>query len=108
MFIGVIMKVGITAIVPPEIIYSTNHTPLDLNNFVPQSNVHPKNKLCAWTATWRDLILENKIEIDKLIVVAGEDCQNSLVDAEKNRIKEKIPIHYFFYQFGDNEHFENV
>jgi len=101
------MRVGITAIVPPEIIYSTNHSPLDLNNFVPQSNVHPKNKLCAWTATWRDLILENKIEIDKLIVVAGGDCQNSLVDAEKIELKKKISTHYFFYQFGDKKHFEN-
>ncbi|WP_421078529.1 2-hydroxyacyl-CoA dehydratase family protein [Methanothermococcus sp. Ax23] len=101
------MKVGITAIVPPEIVYSTNNTPIDLNNFVPQSNMIPKNKLCAWTATWRDLVLQNNIEIDKLIVVAGGDCQNSLVDAEKLEIKKNIPTHYFFYQFGDKEHFKN-
>jgi len=101
------MKVGITAIVPPEIIYSTGHISLDLNNFVPQSNTHPKNKLCAWTGVWREMILGNKIEIDKLIVVAGGDCQNSLVDAEKIELKKKIPTHYFFYQFGDKKHFEN-
>jgi benzoyl-CoA reductase/2-hydroxyglutaryl-CoA dehydratase subunit BcrC/BadD/HgdB len=101
------MKIGITAIVPPEIIYSTYNIPIDMNNFVPQSNMIPKNKLCAWTATWRDLTLQNKINIDKLIVVAGGDCQNSLVDAEKLEIKKNILTHYFFYQFGDKEHFRS-
>ncbi|MCQ6253775.1 2-hydroxyacyl-CoA dehydratase family protein [Methanocaldococcus sp.] len=101
------MKIGITAIIPPEIIYSAGHTSIDLNNLVPQSKIYPKNKLCAWTATWRELILKDEIKIDKLIVVAGGDCQNSLVDAEKIELKKKIPTYYFFYQFGDKKHFKN-
>jgi benzoyl-CoA reductase/2-hydroxyglutaryl-CoA dehydratase subunit BcrC/BadD/HgdB len=40
-----------------------------------------------------------------MVVVAGGDCQNALVDAEKLELNLKIPSHYFFYQFGDKKHF---
>ncbi len=95
-------KIAITALVPPEIIYGCNKIPVDVNNFVPLSTLHPKNKLCAWCAIWRDTIIEHKVDIDKLVVVAGGDCSNALIDGERVSFSG-IPTSYFFYPFdGDS------
>jgi hypothetical protein len=91
-------RIGITALVPPEIVYATGNVPLDINNFVPTSTVAPRDKLCAWTAIWRDLTLLGKIEMDKLVVVAGGDCNNAVVDGEKLELAG-IDTHYFMYPF---------
>jgi benzoyl-CoA reductase/2-hydroxyglutaryl-CoA dehydratase subunit BcrC/BadD/HgdB len=94
--------VGITALIPPEIIYSTGNTPLDVNNFVPLSREVPKDKLCAWTAVWRELALMGQIKMDKLVVVSGGDCNNAVVDGEKLE-RSGIETHYFMYPF-DGSH----
>jgi benzoyl-CoA reductase/2-hydroxyglutaryl-CoA dehydratase subunit BcrC/BadD/HgdB len=90
--------VGITALVPPEIVYATGNIPVDINNFVPGSDVVPRDKLCAWTALWRDLALMGKIKMDKLVVVAGGDCNNAIVDGERLE-QTGIETHYFIYPF---------
>jgi hypothetical protein len=94
--------VGITALVPPEVIYATGDTPLDINNFVPNSNTAPRDKLCAWTAIWRDLALLGKIKMDKLVVVAGGDCNNAIVDGEKLELSG-IQTHFFTYPFDGSQ-----
>ncbi len=90
------LRIGITALIPPEIVYGTGNVPTDLNNFVPQSSITPKDKLCAWTAIWRELILMGQIDIDRLVVVAGGDCNNAVVDGERLELSG-IPSHYFAY-----------
>ncbi|MEW5761104.1 MAG: 2-hydroxyacyl-CoA dehydratase family protein [Candidatus Thermoplasmatota archaeon] len=92
-------KVGITALVPPEIIYGCGYVPCDVNNFVPYVAFQPKNKVCAWTACWRELILQKKIRIKKLVVVAGGDCQNALTDGQIVSLSG-IPTHFFSYPFN--------
>ncbi len=95
--------VGISALVPPEIVYGTGNVSVDINNFVPKSGVVPKDKLCAWTALWRDLTLMGRIKLDKLVVVAGGDCNNALVDGEKIELSG-VDTHYFTYPFdGDSK-----
>jgi hypothetical protein len=94
--------VGITALVPPELVYGCGHVPLDLNNIVPTSECVPRGKLCAWTATWRDALLRGELRVDRLVVVAGGDCHNALVDGQ--RVAQRgIPTHYLFYPFDGNE-----
>jgi benzoyl-CoA reductase/2-hydroxyglutaryl-CoA dehydratase subunit BcrC/BadD/HgdB len=93
--------VGVTALVPPELVYACGKVPCDVNNFVPRSDVKPANKLCAWTAIWRDMILGGKIPIDSLVVVAGGDCHNAIVDGEMVQMSE-IPTFYFFYPFEED------
>jgi hypothetical protein len=90
--------VGITALIPPELVYACQHRPLDVNNVVPTSQVSPRSKLCAWTAVWRDEIIKGRLDIDSLIVVAGGDCHNALVDGQKVALSG-VPTHYFFYPF---------
>lgn len=90
--------VGITALIPPELIYACGKQPLDVNNGVPVSLSSPRNKLCAWTAIWRDMILNKRLDIDSLVVVAGGDCHNALVDGQKAELSG-MPTHYFFYPF---------
>lgn len=99
--------VGITALVPPELVYSCNKRPIDINNYVPSSNIIPSEKLCAWCAIWREMILNKTITIDELVVVAGGDCHNALVEGQK--VSENgIKTHYFFYPFdGDCNYFES-
>ncbi len=87
--------------VPPELVYACGMTPCDVNNFVPQSDLIPDNKLCAWTAIWRDLILKKRIPIESLVVVAGGDCHNALVDGERIEMND-IPTFYFFYPFEED------
>ena len=94
--------VGITALVPPELVYGCGQTPFDLNNTVPTSECIPRGKLCAWTATWRDALLHGDIRVDSLVVVAGGDCHNALVDGQRVAMKG-IPTHYLFYPFDGNE-----
>ena len=96
-----LQKIGITALVPPELLYSCGKTPCDLNNFVPGSKMDPKSKLCAWTATWREMVLKNQLSIDALVVIAGGDCHNALVDGEKVALNG-TPTFFFFYPF-DND-----
>jgi benzoyl-CoA reductase/2-hydroxyglutaryl-CoA dehydratase subunit BcrC/BadD/HgdB len=96
-----IEKIGITALVPPELLYGCRTIPCDLNNFVPSSKMDPKSKLCAWTATWREMILSNQLSIDALVVIAGGDCHNALVDGEKVALNG-TPTFFFFYPF-DND-----
>ncbi len=91
-------KVGITALVPPELVYLSGNVPVDLNNFVPHTQYYPVHKLCAWTAIWRDIVIAEKF-VDKVVVVAGGDCHNSLVDGQKIQM-HGIPTHYFFYPFS--------
>lgn len=90
--------VGITALVPPELVYACKKRPLDVNNVVPVSTASPPSKLCAWTAIWRDMILDGGLDIDSLVVVAGGDCHNALVDGQKAELSG-IPTHYYFYPF---------
>jgi benzoyl-CoA reductase/2-hydroxyglutaryl-CoA dehydratase subunit BcrC/BadD/HgdB len=90
--------VGITALVPPELIYACGKRPMDVNNVVPESSLSPGSKLCAWTAIWRDMILKGGLDIDSLVVVAGGDCHNALVDGQKAELSG-MPTHYFFYPF---------
>jgi hypothetical protein len=90
--------VGITALVPPELIYACKKQPVDVNNVVPESFLSPGSKLCAWTAIWRDMILGGDLDVDSLVVVAGGDCHNALVDGQKAEISG-LPTHYFFYPF---------
>ncbi len=94
--------VGITALVPPELVFGCGQTPLDLNNAVPTSECVPRGKLCAWTATWRDMLLRGDMRVDRLVVVAGGDCHNALVDGQRVAAKG-IPTHYFFYPFDGDE-----
>jgi len=91
-------KIGITALVPPEIIFACAGSPFDVNNVIPASRKYPKNKLCAWTAIWKDMLVQKEIKIDSLIVVAGGDCHNALVDGQKVAMSG-IPAHFFFYPF---------
>ncbi len=93
------MPIGITALIPPELIYSKGKIPQDINNIVPTLAQYPKNKLCAWTALWRDAVIKRELDIDKLIVVAGGDCLNAVVDGERIE-KSGIETFYFFYPFN--------
>jgi len=92
---------AITALVPPEVIYPAGWMALDLNNGIPASRAHPRSKLCAWTASWREAILKGEIRPDALVVVAGGDCHNALADGQV--AARKVPAtHFFFYPFdGD-------
>ena len=99
--------VGITALVPPELIYACGKRPIDVNNVVPDSSISPGSKLCAWTAIWRDMILNGGLDIDSLVVVAGGDCHNALVDGQKVELNGKA-THYFFYPFdGDADYLKS-
>jgi hypothetical protein len=91
---------GITALVPPELVYACGWVPFDLNNPVPTSGLYPRSKLCAWTASWREMLVARKVAPDALCVVAGGDCHNSLVDGQKAARSAKLPVHYFFYPFS--------
>lgn len=93
--------VGITALVPPELIFACGKKPCDINNFVPKSAHQPNSKLCAWTAIWRDMILRNELTLDYLVVVAGGDCHNALVDGQKVALKG-LRTFYLFYPFEDD------
>jgi hypothetical protein len=90
--------VGITALIPPELVYACRHRPMDVNNLVPTSSISPRSKLCAWTAIWRDEIIKEQTDIDLFVVVAGGDCHNALVDGQKVALSG-VPTHYFFYPF---------
>ncbi len=94
--------IGITALVPPEVIYACGECSLDLNNFVPHSDIKPGDKICAWTAIWRDLILTGKVKIDSLIVIAGGDCNNAIVDGEKIELSG-IKTLYLMYPFDGSK-----
>jgi len=94
--------VGITALVPPEVIYACGCRALDVNNLVPSSGLVPKDKLCAWTAIWRDLALMRRIRMDRLVVVAGGDCYNAIVDGERVE-RSGIATHYFAYPFNGSK-----
>ena len=91
---------GITALVPPELVYACGWTPMDLNNPVPTSGIYPRSKLCAWTASWREMLITRQVTPDALCVVAGGDCHNSLVDGQKAARSTNLPVHYFFYPFS--------
>lgn len=100
-------KIAITALVPPELIYACGGKPFDVNNVIPGSKKYPRNKLCAWTAIWQEMLSKREIEIDSLIVVAGGDCHNALVDGQKVAMSG-IPTHFFFYPFdGSPEYLES-
>ena len=94
--------VGITAMVPPELVYGCGQTPLDLNNIVPTYGSTPRGKICAWTATWRDALLRGNLRVDRLVVVAGGDCHNALVDGQRVALAG-TPTHYLFYPFDGDE-----
>lgn len=95
-------RVGITALVPPEIIYGAGASAIDVNNLVPECGLSPPSKLCAWTACWRELVLRGEVEVDSLVVVAGGDCHNALVDGQKlDRAGKRT--HYLFYPFHGSE-----
>lgn len=100
-------KTGITALVPPEIIFACGGAPFDVNNVIPASKKYPRNKLCAWTAIWKEMLVNREIQIDSLVVVAGGDCHNALVDGQKVAMSG-LPTHFFFYPFdGDPEYLES-
>jgi len=92
---------GITALVPPEVICASGWRPLDINNWIPGSDARPRSKLCAWTASWREAVLQGKLDLDALVVVAGGDCHNALADGQV--AARRVPAaHFFFYPFdGD-------
>jgi hypothetical protein len=92
---------GMTALVPPETIYAAGWSALDVNNRIPTSRAHPRSKLCAWTASWREAILKGEIRPDALIIVAGGDCHNALADGQV-AARNVARAHFFFYPFdGD-------
>ncbi len=93
-----VKKIGITALVPPELIFACGAAPFDVNNVIPSSRKYPGNKLCAWTAIWKEMLIKKEINVDSLIVVAGGDCHNALVDGQKAAMSG-IPTHFFFYPF---------
>jgi benzoyl-CoA reductase/2-hydroxyglutaryl-CoA dehydratase subunit BcrC/BadD/HgdB len=100
-------KIAITALVPPELIFACSCEPFDVNNVIPGSRKYPRNKLCAWTAIWQEMLSKREINIDSLIVVAGGDCHNALVDGQKVSMSG-IPTHFFFYPFdGDPDYLES-
>lgn len=100
-------KIGITALVPPELIFACGGEPFDVNNVIPASQKYPKNKLCAWTAIWQEMLVKREIKVDYLVVVAGGDCHNALVDGQKAAMSG-IPTHFFFYPFdGDDRYLES-
>jgi benzoyl-CoA reductase/2-hydroxyglutaryl-CoA dehydratase subunit BcrC/BadD/HgdB len=100
-------KIGITALVPPELIYACGGEVIDVNNVIPGSKKYPKNKLCAWTAIWKEMLIHKEIAVDSLIVVAGGDCHNALVDGQKAAMCG-LPTHFFFYPFdGDSQYLES-
>ncbi len=102
-----VSKIGITALVPPELIFACGGEPFDVNNVIPASRKYPRNKLCAWTAIWKEMLIKKEIAIDSLIVVAGGDCHNALVDGQ-NVAMSGLPTHFFFYPFdGDPEYLES-
>jgi benzoyl-CoA reductase/2-hydroxyglutaryl-CoA dehydratase subunit BcrC/BadD/HgdB len=102
-----VSKIGITALVPPEMIFACANEPFDVNNIIPASKHHPRNKLCAWTAIWQEMLVKRKIDIHSLIVVAGGDCHNALVDGQKVAMSG-VPTHFFFYPFdGDAGYLES-
>ncbi len=102
-----VKKIGITALVPPELIFACGAVPFDVNNVIPASRKYPGNKLCAWTAIWKEMLLKKEIEVDSLIVVAGGDCHNALVDGQKAAMSG-IPTHFFFYPFdGESAYMES-
>lgn len=102
-----VKKIGITALVPPELIFACGAVPFDVNNVIPSSRKYPGNKLCAWTAIWKEMLVKREINVDSLIVVAGGDCHNALVDGQKAAISG-IPTHFFFYPFdGDSVYMES-
>jgi benzoyl-CoA reductase/2-hydroxyglutaryl-CoA dehydratase subunit BcrC/BadD/HgdB len=97
-----VSRIGITALVPPELIFACGGEPLDVNNIIPFSKKYPRNKLCAWTAIWNEMLVKREISVDSLVVVAGGDCHNALVDGQKVNMSG-IPTHFFFYPFnGDS------
>gem|GEM_PF-2151617 len=97
---------GITALVPPELIYAAGWRPLDINNWIPGSDARPRSKLCAWTASWREAILGGELKLDALVVVAGGDCHNALADGQV-AARNVGRTHYFFYPFdGDAGYME--
>ncbi len=96
-----------TALIPPELIFACGGEPLDVNNAIPASKKYPRNKLCAWTAIWKEMLVNRELKIDSLIVVAGGDCHNALVDGQKVAMSG-IKTHFFFYPFdGDPEYLES-
>lgn len=100
-------KIGLTALVPPELIFACRCSPFDVNNVIPGSKKYPRNKLCAWTAIWQEMLSKRELKLDSLIVVAGGDCHNALVDGQKVAMSG-IPTHFFFYPFdGDPEYLES-
>ena len=100
-------KIAITALIPPELLYACGGEPFDVNNVIPGSKKYPKNKLCAWTAIWQEMLTKREIKVDSLIVVAGGDCHNALVDGQKAAMCG-IPTHFFFYPFdGSPEYMES-
>jgi len=102
-----VKKIGITALVPPELIFACGASPFDVNNVIPSSRKYPGNKLCAWTAIWKELLVQKEIHVDSLIVVAGGDCHNALVDGQKAAMSG-ISTHFFFYPFdGDSLYMES-
>lgn len=94
--------IGITALVPPEVIYACGERSLDLNNFVPHSKLNPRDKICAWTAIWRDLVLSGDIRLDALVVIAGGDCNNAIVDGERIELAG-IRTLYLMYPFDGSK-----
>ena len=102
-----VSKIGVTALVPPELIFACGGEPFDVNNVIPASRKYPRNKLCAWTAIWKEMLIKKEIAIDSLIVVAGGDCHNALVDGQ-NVAMGGLPTHFFFYPFdGDPGYLES-
>ncbi|MCZ7403315.1 MAG: 2-hydroxyacyl-CoA dehydratase family protein [Candidatus Methanoperedens sp.] len=100
-------KIAITALVPPELIFACGGEPFDVNNVIPASKKTPRNKLCAWTAIWQEMLVKREQKVDSLIVVAGGDCHNALVDGQKAAMSG-IPTHFFFYPFdGDAAYLES-
>ncbi|HID71429.1 MAG TPA: 2-hydroxyacyl-CoA dehydratase [Thermoplasmata archaeon] len=97
-------KVGITALVPPEIIYGCGWSVEDLNNKIPFTQRRPKTKLCAWAALWREMVLSSEFDINKLVVVAGGDCLNTVVEGQKIEMAG-FKTHYFFYPFHKEKGF---
>ncbi|MBN2706621.1 MAG: 2-hydroxyacyl-CoA dehydratase [Deltaproteobacteria bacterium] len=99
------MKIGITSTIPVEVVYAAGHQPCDLNNLFindadPGHFIHRAEEAgfprtsCAWIKGIYGVMLEQKIE--RIIIVSGGDCSNSIALGEilHDDGKEVIPFSY--------------
>jgi len=106
-------KVGFTTTIPVEIIFASNHLPVDLNNiFITDDNPHtfidfaeqeglPRNT-CNWIKGIYTSVMQNSV--DKVISVTGGDCSNNHALTEIFR-SEGVDVTTFSYPYEDGRRY---